>query len=160
MKYPITSILLAFILFLSFFAMLVFYHAPNYKAEIEVDATMIDKLSRPKQKTQQIPSQDLVGEKSIAKNQKNSNQIATVTSRPLPEIPEDLRQEAFNSYAIARFYIAADGDIKVELIKHCSNPRLNKLLLQSLQKWKFSPASFGGVPVDSVQDIKVNFKVE
>ena len=77
---------------------------------------------------------------------------------PLPQIPDELRLEAFNSKALARFYISAAGEVvKVELLKPCANPRLNSLLLKSLKKWKF-PASNNGK--DLQQDIEVEFKVE
>ena len=75
---------------------------------------------------------------------------------PLPQIPAELRDEAFVSDAVARFYVDAAGNVtRVELIKPCSNPRLNNLLLKSLHAWKFSAAN-----KDSTQDIRVNFKVE
>ena len=75
---------------------------------------------------------------------------------PLPQIPNDLREEAFVSEAIARFYIDATGTVtRVDLIKPCANPRLNNLLLKSLKSWKFA-----AVKRSSTQDIRVNFKVE
>jgi len=75
---------------------------------------------------------------------------------PLPNIPEDLRLEAFNSQAVARFHISAGGEVSyVELIKPCANPRLNVLLLKSLQRWKFPPAS-----QNEMQDISVTFSVQ
>ncbi len=75
---------------------------------------------------------------------------------PLPAIPEDLRQEAFSSRAVARFYIGENGSVaKVELIQPCPNPRLNVLLLKSLQKWKF-PAEAS----NKTQDISVTFTVK
>lgn len=74
---------------------------------------------------------------------------------PLPKIPDELRDEAFNSEAVARFHIGLDGAvIKVELIKPCANPKLNHLLLTSLKSWKFAPSK-----TTSTQDIRVNFVV-
>jgi hypothetical protein len=75
---------------------------------------------------------------------------------PLPQIPDDLRLEAFNSEAVARFYIEASGAVlRVELIKPCANPKLNHMLLKSLGRWKFAAASSA-----STQDIRVNFLVK
>lgn len=74
---------------------------------------------------------------------------------PLPKIPDDLREEAFKSEAIARFYIASDGSVlNVELIKPCANPRLNHLLLESLKLWKFTTGTS-----DRMQDVQVRFEV-
>ena len=78
------------------------------------------------------------------------------TFHPLPQIPDDLRDEAFSSKALARFYISANGNVlNVELIKPCADPRLNVLLLKTLQKWKF-PATNS----NTTQDISVTFSVQ
>jgi protein TonB len=90
-----------------------------------------------------------------SENHKNTTQKAALIFNPLPKIPDDLREEAFNSYAIARFKIAKDGTATVELIKPCSNPRLNNLLLKNLKTWKFAASNS-----ESTQEIRVNFKVE
>lgn len=184
MKFPFTSFAMAIVIW-GFCVVVFFYIAlqksPVIPATLEVDASIVDELSRQAEKSdsreknlaeksvQKIAQEEelekVIAEKQRKKNSPNSgdskpDKIATITARPLPEIPEELRQDAFNSYAIARFNIAADGSAAVELIKPCNNPRLNQLLLQSLRKWKFAPASALGVAVASTQDVKVNFKVE
>ena len=80
--------------------------------------------------------------------------------QPLPVIPDELRQDAMSESAIARFQIAADGTTTVELIKPTQNPRLNRLLLDTLRTWKFFPAMKEGKPVASVEEkvIRVNVK--
>jgi protein TonB len=76
--------------------------------------------------------------------------------QPLPEIPQELRYEAFNSEVVARFHVSAAGDVtSVELIKPCSNPRLNQMLLTTLRQWKFSQSE-----KSFAQDIRVTFAVE
>ena len=177
MKFPFTSFALAIIIWIFFIA--VFFYSATQKstiipATLEVDASIVDNVSRRIENRNIIHKDDaknsaeknkILQEKSAANANEASgssklNKVATIVARPLPEIPEDLREEAFNSFAIARFYIAADGSTTVELIKPCNNPRLNQLLLQNLHKWKFAPAVVAGVATASTQDIKVNFKVE
>lgn len=163
MKYPFTSFILALLIWLVVFGVfaLKLYYKPINVTSIEVDATMIDEVSRSvevkKQEKYALKNGDEKSPQSLTqeehKAEKGNEKIATIVARPLPEIPEDLRQEAFNSYAIVRFYVAKDGSFSLELIKPCNNPRLNQLLLQSLRKWKFSA-------VESTIDIRVNFKVE
>lgn len=86
----------------------------------------------------------------------NESEKMAPVFNPLPQIPDDLREEAFVSEAIARFYIDAAGVVaRVELIKPCANPRLNSLLLKSLRSWKFAASKAG-----STQDIRVRFRVE
>lgn len=80
--------------------------------------------------------------------------------QPLPVIPDELRQDEMSESAVARFQIAADGTTTVELIKPTQNPRLNRLLLDTLRTWKFFPAMKEGKPVASVEEkvIRVNVK--
>ncbi|MBU6140169.1 MAG: energy transducer TonB [Proteobacteria bacterium] len=75
---------------------------------------------------------------------------------PLPAIPDDLRDEAFLSHALARFHIDSDGNVtRVELLQPCANPRLNSLLVKALQKWKFSAGTSS-----RTQEINVTFSVQ
>ena len=80
--------------------------------------------------------------------------------RPMPQIPDDLREGAFNSAALARFHIDVDGSATVELAKPTPNPRINRILLDSLNKWRFIPAIKNGKPVASTEDIIVKIEVK
>jgi protein TonB len=79
--------------------------------------------------------------------------------QPLPKIPDDLRDEAIKTVAMARFHINPDGTATVELIKPTANPRINQILLNTLKTWRFFPALQDGKPIPSSQDIKVNVTV-
>ena len=85
---------------------------------------------------------------------------AQTIARPLPVIPDELREEAMRETATARFHIAVDGNITVELIKPTQNPRLNRLLMDTLRQWKFFPAMKEGRPVSSVEDIVIRIQVQ
>ena len=80
--------------------------------------------------------------------------------RPMPQIPDDLREEAFNAVAIARFHVAADGSAKVELAKPTPNPRLNHILLETLKKWRFMPAIRNGKPITSTEEVVIKIEVK
>ena len=80
--------------------------------------------------------------------------------RPMPQIPDDLREGAFSFAALARFHIAIDGSVVVELVKPTPNPRLNGILLDSLKKWRFIPAIKNGKPVASTEEIVVKIEVK
>ncbi|MFM0042274.1 energy transducer TonB [Paraburkholderia sediminicola] len=84
---------------------------------------------------------------------------AHAISQPLPELPDDLREQGYQAVATARFAIHVDGSVQVDLIKPTSNPRLNQILLETLRKWRFFPAMQAGHPVESRQDIRVHFNV-
>ena len=79
--------------------------------------------------------------------------------KPVPIIPDDLRQDALSTVAVARFHVASDGTSAVELIVPTPNPKLNRILLDSLKTWRFFPAIKNGVPVSSLQDVRIPVEV-
>ena len=85
---------------------------------------------------------------------------ARAVYQPIPKIPEDLRDAAINAVAVARFHINADGTATVELSKPTPDPRINQVILSTLKTWRFFPALRHGVPVPSLQDIKVAVDVD
>ena len=89
----------------------------------------------------------------------SENHGAQALIRPLPVIPDELREEAMNEAATARFTIAIDGSATVELVKPTQNPRLNRLLLDTLKMWKFMPAIKDGQPVPSVEVMIIRLHV-
>ena len=80
--------------------------------------------------------------------------------QPLPEIPDALRRRSIDAVALARFRVAADGSAQVELIEPTSDPDLNRALLDSLKRWRFSPAMQNGQPVASSVDIRIPVSVK
>lgn len=177
MKYPFLSFGIA-ILFSIIFAV-VFSFSLHQKAKIIVPATIeisaieIDDISKSRQEksqkeitknsTKQIESRQSKNSEELKiqnqniseNNPKNSLNKVLIKFGPLPKIPDHLREEAFKSFAIARFNIRKDGTSTVELIKPCANPELNNLLLKKLRLWQFEPSE-----KESTQDIKVNFLVD
>ncbi|MEX3789128.1 TonB family protein [Paraburkholderia sp. BR14374] len=89
----------------------------------------------------------------------SSDTAARSISQPLPSLPDDLREQAYQTTATARFTIHADGSVDVELVRATPNPRLNQLLLDTLRRWRFFPALRDGRPVESTQDVRVHFNV-
>ena len=98
--------------------------------------------------------------KGSSRGNMNANSGARAIVRPMPQIPDDLREGAFNTSALARFHIAVDGSVTVELAKPTPNPRLNRILLDSLRKWRFFPAIKNGKPVASTEEIVVKIEVK
>jgi len=88
-----------------------------------------------------------------------ASSVARVINQPMPSLPDDLREDAYQAVAIARFDVHADGSVDVELSKPTSNPRLNALLLEALRKWRFFPAMQDGRAIESHQDVRVHFNV-
>ncbi len=162
MKFPLVSIaasLLIWFAVLAIFSHVISSKSKNLPTSITIDAAMVGKVERENKSAEKsekfLEKNSGLGKEGLAENAQVSKEVAPLFA-PLPKIPEDLRGEAFSSEAIARFHISAEGlVVKVELVKPCSNPRLNQLLVRSLHSWKFLPSS-----QSYMQDIRVHFEVE
>ena len=168
MLYPLRSSILAIIIFVLIVVIIGLELNKNKLSplvSLEIDAEMIGDFnqhqhnSKPqKQSIDRPPLDDSRNSKiqhqhvdnkhhdnNKTPSEQSNNKLAQkvqILSRPLPEIPEDLRYEAFSSEIIAKFFIAKNGEVKeVKLIQPSRNPRLNFLLLKSLQKWKFTASN-------------------
>jgi protein TonB len=78
---------------------------------------------------------------------------------PLPQIPDDLRAAAMDEVAVARLHIHADGTVSVDLMRPTDNPRINRIILDTLRTWMFYPALDKGKPVASLQQIRIRLSV-
>jgi len=84
---------------------------------------------------------------------------ARVLYQPLPKIPDELRDEAINMEALARFDIGPDGTATVTLVQPTPNPALNRIVLDALRTWRFFPAMDGARPVASTQEVRIRLEV-
>jgi protein TonB len=74
-------------------------------------------------------------------------------------IPDDLREDVIDTEAVAKFKVTADGIVEVSLAKPTPNPRLNQLLLETLQQWKFFPATRDGIAIDAAFEVRIPITV-
>jgi protein TonB len=93
-------------------------------------------------------------------NNLTGNSAAQAIVRPMPRIPDALRESVLNTSATARFHIAPDGSATVELVKPTPDPTLNQRLLSTLARWRFFPAMQDGKPTASIQDIVIKLDVK
>ena len=87
------------------------------------------------------------------------NMSARAVYKPMPEIPESLRHRTLELVAVARFRVTATGSAEVELTEPTSDPDLNRVLLETLKRWRFFPAMQAGKPVASTIDIRIPISV-
>jgi protein TonB len=80
--------------------------------------------------------------------------------KPMPEIPEELRDHPMTLVAMARFHVGVDGAATVDLMQPTANPLLNTALLTALKTWRFFPAMANGRPVASTIDIRIPLAVQ
>jgi protein TonB len=79
---------------------------------------------------------------------------------PVPKIPDELREDALDTVAVAHFKVGYDGQVGVELKKPTSNTELNELLLDTLKQWRFFPAMKNGVAIESEFDVRIPVTVQ
>jgi len=79
---------------------------------------------------------------------------------PVPKIPDELREDAFEAVAVAHFKISYDSNVNVSLVTPTSNPRLNQILLDTLRQWRFFPAMKGGIAIDSEFNVRIPITVQ
>jgi periplasmic protein TonB len=79
---------------------------------------------------------------------------------PMPEIPDDLRENAIQTMAVAHFKVTYGGEVSVSLATKTESPRLNQILLDTLKQWRFFPAMKNGVAIDSEFDLKIPITVQ
>jgi protein TonB len=79
---------------------------------------------------------------------------------PVPEIPDDLREDTLDTVAVAHFKVGYDGQVEVTLVKPTTNPQLNGILLDTLKQWKFFPAMRNGVAIASEFDVRIPITVQ
>ena len=80
--------------------------------------------------------------------------------QPSPQIPDDLRREALDVVAVARFRVEPNGAATVELVQPTPNLQLNRALLETLKRWRFFPAMQDGKAIASTIDIRVPVSVK
>ena len=85
---------------------------------------------------------------------------AQAVYQPAPIIPENLRDNALHVKVLARFHIATDGSVNVELIRPAPDPRINRVILDTLKTWRFFPETKQGKPVPAIQDLEINIGTE
>lgn len=79
---------------------------------------------------------------------------------PKPVIPDSLRENSFQTVAVARFKVSYDGQVQVALVTPTGSPQLNEILLETLKTWRFFPAMKSGVAVDSQFDVRIPITVQ
>ena len=79
---------------------------------------------------------------------------------PPPTIPDDMRENVFSAVAVAHFKVSPDGTVEVTLTQPTPNPRLNRILLNTLKQWKFCPAMKDGIAINSEFDVRIPITVQ
>jgi len=70
-----------------------------------------------------------------------------------------MRDELMHATAVARFKVSHNGTATVALLSATDSSELNDIILDTLKKWRFLPATKNGVAVDSEADVRLLISV-
>ncbi|HWA82479.1 MAG TPA: TonB family protein, partial [Fimbriimonadaceae bacterium] len=77
-----------------------------------------------------------------------------------PEIPDSLKSQELKTFVRVKVEIAEDGTFEVILRTSSGKPDVDKIILDSLKRWKWKPALKDGQPVKSTQLFKFEIEVK
>ena len=81
--------------------------------------------------------------------------------QPQPAIPDDLRMDALSKDYVADFEVGPDGvPISVKTVQSTGIDELDRVALDAARKWKFKPATLGGVATTQTVRLKIEFRVQ
>jgi protein TonB len=79
---------------------------------------------------------------------------------PPPRYPEVARQRGWQGVAVLRVQVRADGTADcVEILKTSGHRMLDKISVETVRGWKFSPARFGEASVASWVEVPIRFQL-
>ncbi len=85
---------------------------------------------------------------------------AKVLASPEPVIPQELSEQNFKSFCVAKFTVDEKGKSDVKLLTTSGSSEVDEITLDTLRHWKFKPATVDDQPVTSTRKIRVEFEVE
>lgn len=97
---------------------------------------------------------------SIGLQSESKHVEAVILENPKPELPSEMKSEAFKTTCTARFHIEPSGKFEVKLLESTQNDEIDHLVITTLKKWKFKPASLDGTPVASTRKLKIELEIE
>jgi TonB family protein len=82
-------------------------------------------------------------------------------SQPQPTIPDDLRNDELSKDFIGELEVGPDGvPTSAKTAQSTGIDELDRLALEAAKKWRFTPATLGGVPTEQTVRIKIEFRVQ
>ena len=79
---------------------------------------------------------------------------------PLPVIPSNLRTHGYSTYVRVEFFVNKDASFTSKLLSSTGYDELDRVVIDTLKKWKFSPASMNGQAVNGTLKLRIRFSVD
>lgn len=84
---------------------------------------------------------------------------AVAVDEPSPVVPDDLALDQAPPPLRALFTVHADGTATVSKVESSGNTELDQIVLDTVKRWTFRPATKDGVPVESYLRLEVEFNL-
>lgn len=82
-------------------------------------------------------------------------------ANPQPRYPYSARRRGEQGQVVLRVEVAADGRAQaVEIATSSGSHRLDAAAVQTVEHWRFRPATAGGEPVSGTVDVPITFRLE
>ncbi len=78
---------------------------------------------------------------------------------PMPVIPTDLRTHRYSTSVRVEFFVNKDATFTAKLFSSTGYDELDRVVIDTLKKWKFSPATMDGQPVNGTLKLRIQFSV-
>jgi TonB family protein len=85
---------------------------------------------------------------------------AQPANQTMPEIPDELKSEDYQSHVRVKVEISADGSFSATLLTSSGNEEIDQRVLDALKRWKWKPALQNGQPVASTARFRFDFDVQ
>jgi protein TonB len=79
---------------------------------------------------------------------------------PMPLIPTDMRAHTYNTSVRVEFFVNKDASFTSRLLSSTGYDELDRAVINTLKKWKFSPATMDGQPVHGTLKLRIRFSVD
>lgn len=79
---------------------------------------------------------------------------------PMPVIPSDLRTRRFATFVRVEFFVNTNATFTSRLLSSTGYDELDRVVLRTLKRWKFSPATLNGQPVTGTLKLRIRFSVD
>jgi TonB family protein len=92
--------------------------------------------------------------------ERENGTAAQLRYAPTPKIPANLRSDSANGTVRVRFTIKSDSSTTVEMISSSiGNTQIDQVILDTLRRWKWKPATKDGKPVESTVNQTISVEI-
>ncbi len=100
------------------------------------------------------------GESSLSRSVSAIDLPPIPVFNPMPTIPPNLRAQKYSTSVRVAFIVNAQGAFTVKLLSTTGYDELDRTVIATLKRWKFSPATHDGSPVPGTLKLRIQFSVD